>query len=116
MNAVANGADDGSNPSCLIDPEEDRLHEECGVVGVFGSEDAAALTALALYALQHRGQEGCGIATYDGKLFHNERHLGLVGDKLTGDDLPKRLPGSAAIGHKRYATQGGTPLPHTPPR
>ncbi len=115
MNAVSNWADDGENPSCLIDPEEDRLHEECGVVGVFGSEDAAALTALALYSLQHRGQEGCGIATYDGKLFHTERHLGLVGDKLTGDDLPQRLPGFAAIGHNRYATQGGTLLRNIQP-
>ncbi|HWA22861.1 MAG TPA: amidophosphoribosyltransferase [Caulobacterales bacterium] len=89
-------------------PEDDRLHEECGVFAVFGSEDAAILTALGLHALQHRGQEGCGIATFDGKRFHTERHLGLVGDNLNGPDLPQRLPGFAAIGHTRYATQGGT--------
>jgi amidophosphoribosyltransferase len=103
------------DPSCLIDPDDDRLHEECGVVGVFGSDDAAALTALGLYALQHRGQEGCGIATWDGKRFPTERHLGLVGDNLTGDDLPRRLPGFAAIGHTRYATQGGTLLRNVQP-
>jgi amidophosphoribosyltransferase len=107
----AAGDDD---PFCLI-ADDDRLHEECGVVGVFGSDDAAALTALGLYALQHRGQEGCGIATWDGKLFHTERHLGLVGDNLTGEDLPRRLPGYAAIGHTRYATQGGTLLRNIQP-
>ena len=55
---------------------DDRLREECGVFGVFGNEDAAALTALGLHALQHRGQEAAGIVTYDGKHFHSERRLG----------------------------------------
>jgi amidophosphoribosyltransferase len=95
--------------------EDDRPREECGVFGVFGSEDAAVLTALGLHALQHRGQEGCGIATWDGRRFHTERHLGLVGDNLTGEDLPARLPGFAAIGHTRYATQGGTLLRNVQP-
>ena len=95
--------------------DDDRLHEECGVVGVFGSDDAAALAALSLYSLQHRGQEGCGIATWDGKLFHTERHLGLVGDNLTGAEVIARLPGSVAIGHTRYATQGGTLLRNIQP-
>ncbi len=95
--------------------EDDRLHEECGVFAVFSSEDAAILTALGLHALQHRGQEGCGIATFDGKRFHTERHLGLVGDNLNGPDLPRRLPGFAAIGHTRYATQGGTLIRNVQP-
>ena len=108
MNSAA-----GDDPSCLIE-DDDRLHEECGVVGVFGSNDAAALAALALYSLQHRGQEGCGIATWDGEGFHNERYLGLVRDNLT-DEVIARLPGSAAIAHTRYATQGGRLLRNVQP-
>jgi amidophosphoribosyltransferase len=92
----------------------DKPREECGVFGVFGSEDAAVLTALGLHGLQHRGQEGCGIATFDGQRFHTERHLGLVGDNFGGDG-PRRLPGWAAIGHTRYATQGGTILRNVQP-
>ena len=57
--------------------DDDRLREECGVFGVFGNEAAAALTALGLHALQHRGQEAAGIVTYDGNHFHSERRLGL---------------------------------------
>ena len=94
---------------------EDRLREECGVVGVMGADDAAVFSALGLHALQHRGQEGCGIATFDGERFHTERHLGLVGDNFSGDALPQRLPGRAAIGHTRYATQGGTILRNVQP-
>lgn len=97
------------------DPDWDRPHEECGVFGVFGSEDAAVLAALGLHALQHRGQEGCGIATYDGAHFHTERHLGLVGDHFAHGELPNRLPGFAAIGHTRYATQGGALLRNVQP-
>ena len=95
--------------------EEDRLHEECGVFGVFGSEDAAVLTALGLHALQHRGQEGCGIVSFDNERFYTERHMGLVGDNFSGDGVPARLPGTAAIGHTRYATQGGTVLRNVQP-
>jgi amidophosphoribosyltransferase len=98
-----------------FDPDADKLREECGVFGITGNSEAAVLTALGLHALQHRGQEGCGIATYDGKLFHNERHLGLVGDHFTQADLPQRLPGNIAIGHTRYATQGGTILRNVQP-
>lgn len=96
------------------DPDADRPHEECGVFGVYGSEDASVLTALGLHALQHRGQEGCGIASFNGR-FHTERHLGLVGDNFSGGDVPKRLPGYAAIGHTRYATQGGAVLRNVQP-
>lgn len=90
----------------IWDHDDDKLREECGVFGVFNHPEASVLTALGLHALQHRGQEACGIATYDGELFHNERHAGLVGDAFTGPDLQQRLPGKSAIGHNRYPTQG----------
>ncbi|HVY85721.1 MAG TPA: amidophosphoribosyltransferase [Caulobacterales bacterium] len=93
---------------------DDKPREECGVFGVFGSEDAAVLTALGLHGLQHRGQEGCGIATFDGERFHTERYLGLVGDNF-GGDKPRRLPGFAGLGHTRYATQGGAVLRNVQP-
>ena len=60
--------------------EDDRLHEACGVFGIFNHPDAAALTALGLHALQHRGQEAAGIVSFDGGHFHTERRVGLVGD------------------------------------
>jgi amidophosphoribosyltransferase len=90
------------------DPDDDRPRLECGVFGVFGTPDAAAITALGLHALQHRGQEACGIASFDGQRFHTERHMGLVGDNFTGPDLTDRLPGATAIGHTRYSTSGGS--------
>ncbi len=90
------------------DPDDDTPRLECGVFGVFGAEDAAAVAALGLHALQHRGQEACGIATFDGQRFHTERHVGHVGDAFTGADLVDRLPGPAAIGHTRYSTAGGS--------
>lgn len=91
-----------------------KIREECGVFGVYGVEDAAAVTALGLHALQHRGQEACGIASFDGK-FHSEKHLGLVGENFTGKDLRQRLPGHVAIGHNRYSTAGQTLLRNTQP-
>jgi len=94
--------------------DDDKPREECGVFGVFGSDDASVLTALGLHGLQHRGQEGCGIVSFDGR-FHHERHLGLVGEHFSGADVPRRLPGGAAIGHTRYATQGGTILRNVQP-
>jgi amidophosphoribosyltransferase len=94
---------------------DDKPREECGVFGVFGSEDACVLTALGLHGLQHRGQEGCGIVSYDGDRFHHERYLGLVGEHFAGGDMPERLPGWAAIGHTRYATAGGTILRNVQP-
>jgi amidophosphoribosyltransferase len=90
------------------DPEDDALRLECGVFGVFGVRDAAAIAALGLHALQHRGQEACGIAAFDGNRFHTERHMGHVGDAFTGADLVQRLPGNMAIGHTRYSTAGGS--------
>jgi amidophosphoribosyltransferase len=98
-----------------LDHDDDRLREECGVFAILGSDDAAVLTALGLHALQHRGQEGCGIATFDGELIHTERHLGLVGDHFAGAGVRDKLPGKLAIGHTRYATQGGTVLRNVQP-
>jgi amidophosphoribosyltransferase len=88
--------------------DDDKLREECGVFGVFGHQDAGALTALGLHALQHRGQEGGGIVTFDGESFHAERHEGLVGDNFTEQAVIDRLQGARAVGHVRYATHGGT--------
>ncbi|MFM7083631.1 MAG: amidophosphoribosyltransferase, partial [Hyphomicrobium sp.] len=85
---------------------DDRLHEECGVFGVYGHSDAAALTALGLHALQHRGQEAAGIVTYDGTHFHSERRLGLVGDNFNNISVINRLKGRMAVGHNRYSTTG----------
>jgi len=93
----------------------DRLHEECGVFGIFGHNDAAALTALGLHALQHRGQEAAGIVTYDGKHFNAERRLGLVGDHFTRQSTIDKLTGNSAIGHTRYSTAGATILRNVQP-
>ena len=70
-------------PEPEFDPNADRLREECGVFGIFGHPDAAAITALGLHALQHRGQEAAGIVSFDGHRFHSERRLGLVGDHFS---------------------------------
>jgi len=92
----------------LRDPDDDAPRLECGVFGVFDVEEAAALTALGLHALQHRGQEACGIAAFDGQKFTTERHMGQVGDAFGGGSLAQRLPGRCAIGHTRYSTAGGS--------
>ena len=92
-----------------------RLKEECGVFGIFNNKDAAALTALGLHALQHRGQEGCGIVTFDGKNFYAERRLGLVGDNFTKGKVLEKLPGNHAIGHNRYSTTGSNLIKNLQP-
>jgi amidophosphoribosyltransferase len=106
-----------NNTALDIDPDAmgDRLREECGVFGIFGHPDATALTALGLHALQHRGQEAAGIVAYDGKRFHSERRLGLVGDTFSKRHVIERLPGSLAIGHVRYSTTGETILRNVQP-
>jgi len=93
----------------------DRLKEECGVFGIFENNDAAALTALGLHALQHRGQEGCGIVTCDGNKFYAERRLGLVGDNFTKGKILEKLPGKYAIGHNRYSTSGNNLIKNVQP-
>jgi amidophosphoribosyltransferase len=92
-----------------------KLKEECGVFGIFNNSDAAALTALGLHSLQHRGQEGCGIVSFDGKNFHSERRLGLVGDNFTKGKVIENLVGNNAIGHNRYSTTGDTSLKNIQP-
>ena len=99
----------------VFDDYGDTLREECGVFGIFGHPDAAAITALGLHALQHRGQEAAGITTYDGRRFHSERRLGLVGDAFSDGEAIKRLPGHIAVGHVRYSTTGETILRNVQP-
>src|SRR5271165_7699589 len=101
--------------TALLDLDADRLREECGVFGIFGHPDAAAITALGLHALQHRGQEAAGIVSFDGARFHAERRLGLVGDHFSKESTIKRLPGASAVGHVRYATTGETILRNVQP-
>ena len=93
----------------------DRLREACGVFGIYGHPDAAAITALGLHALQHRGQEAAGIVSYDGRRFHSERRLGLVGDTFSRREIIDRLPGTVAMGHVRYSTTGETVLRNVQP-
>ena len=92
-----------------------KIKEECAVFGINDNDDAAALTALGLHALQHRGQEGCGIVTYDKKKFYSEKRLGLVGDNFTKTQTLDKLPGNAAIGHNRYSTSGGDTIRNVQP-
>src|SRR6186997_2263371 len=102
-------------PDEAFDPDADRLREECGVFGIFGHPDAAAITALGLHALQHRGQEAAGIVSFDGKRFHSERRMGLVGDNFSRREVIDRLPGATAVGHVRYSTTGETVLRNVQP-
>ncbi len=95
--------------------DDDKLKEECGVFGIFGHEDAAALTALGLHALQHRGQEACGIVTYDGEHFLSHKALGLVDSTFSSKEVIERLKGFAAIGHNRYSTSGEPALRNVQP-
>ena len=94
---------------------DDHFHDECGVFGIFGRQDAAAIVTLGLHALQHRGQEAAGIVSFDGKRFHSERRLGLVGDAFSRREVIDRLPGNAAIGHVRYSTAGSSQLSNAQP-
>ena len=93
----------------------DKLREECGIFGISNYVDASAMVALGLHALQHRGQEGCGIVSYDGKNFHSEKRQGLVGDHFTKPEIISKLPGTFAIGHNRYSTTGETSLRNIQP-
>ncbi len=99
----------------MSDIDADTLREKCGVFGIYGHPEAAAITALGMHALQHRGEEAAGIVAFDGRQFHSERRHGLVGDHFSKSDTIGRLVGSAAIGHNRYATTGGTILRNVQP-
>ncbi len=92
-----------------------KLKEECGVFGISDNKDAAALTALGLHALQHRGQEGCGIVSFDGSHYFSEKRFGLVGDNFNKEKILNRLKGNYAIGHNRYSTTGENTLRNLQP-
>jgi amidophosphoribosyltransferase len=98
----------------LIEIENDRFHDHCGVCGVFGHSEAAKMAYLGLYALQHRGQESAGIVSSDGRELHLEKSMGLVADIFQPHVLA-RLPGDAALGHTRYSTAGDTSLMNAQP-
>ncbi len=95
--------------------DDDKLREECGVFGIYGTSDATAHCTLGLHALQHRGQEAAGITALDGETFHTKRVLGHVADNFTSQDVIDSLPGNAAIGHVRYSTTGETVLRNCQP-
>ncbi len=92
-----------------------KLKEECGVFGISDNKDASALTALGLHALQHRGQEGCGIVSFDGSHYFSEKRFGLVGDNFNKEKILNRLKGNYAIGHNRYSTTGENTLRNIQP-
>ncbi|HEX8185664.1 MAG TPA: amidophosphoribosyltransferase, partial [Blastocatellia bacterium] len=87
----------------------DKLKEECGVFGIFNHEEAARLTYLGLYSLQHRGQESAGIVSSDGARLHAARGMGYVSEIFNQDQL-SRVPGRTCIGHVRYSTAGSVSL------
>ena len=92
----------------ITDPfDDDKLREECGIFGVIGTREAAAMTALGLHALQHRGQEAGGIVSHDRDHgFNSARRFGYVRDNFTSQKIMETLPGPLAIGHVRYSTAG----------
>src|SRR5882757_8604958 len=92
----------------------DKLHEECGIFGVFGHAEASTLTQLGLFALQHRGQEACGIVSSDGEELYQFRSSGLVADVLN-ENVLKTLFGASAIGHTRYSTAGKNTIKEVQP-
>ena len=92
----------------------DKFHEECGVFGIYGHAEASTLTQLGLFALQHRGQEACGIVSSDGENLHQFRSMGLVADVLD-EDVLKTLKGASAIGHTRYSTAGKNTIKEVQP-
>jgi len=95
--------------------DDDKLHEECGIFGMFGTPDAAANTVLGLHALQHRGQEAAGIVTFNEGRFNSHRALGHVAPNFSSEKVIRELPGDSAIGHVRYSTSGGTLLRNVQP-
>ncbi|MDZ4308018.1 amidophosphoribosyltransferase [Allopontixanthobacter sp.] len=97
------------------DEDGDKLREECGVFGVINAADAAAVTALGLHALQHRGQEAAGITSYDGQEFYSRRGTGHVAENFSSSEAIAELPGFMAAGHVRYSTTGGAGLRNVQP-
>jgi len=97
------------------DVDSDKLREECGIFGVIGTRDAAAMTALGLHALQHRGQEAVGITSFDGQEFYSRRGTGHVAQNFSSAEALAELPGIMAAGHVRYSTTGGSGLRNVQP-
>jgi amidophosphoribosyltransferase len=95
--------------------DDDKLHEECGIFGIWGADKAASFVALGLHALQHRGQEAAGITSFDGAHFHSHRAMGHVAGNFDRDEVIDRLPGRTAIGHNRYSTTGASALRNVQP-
>lgn len=95
--------------------DDDKLREECGVFGIHGADGAAAVVALGLHALQHRGQEAAGITAFDGEGFDTHRAMGQVAGNFDRDDIMSQLEGASAIGHVRYSTTGETALRNVQP-
>ncbi|OQY24437.1 MAG: amidophosphoribosyltransferase [Desulfobacteraceae bacterium 4572_35.2] len=93
----------------------DKFEDECGVFGIYGHPEAANLTYLGLYALQHRGQESCGIVASDGTALRAYRKMGLVSDAFKNNAVFEQLPGKNAIGHVRYSTAGGNDIKNCQP-
>ena len=100
----------GTNPF-----DDDKLHEECGVFGIYNHAESAAHTVLGLHALQHRGQEAAGIVTFDGRNFHSHKSMGHVADNFNSQKVIESLPGMSAIGHVRYSTTGGSAMRNIQP-
>jgi len=97
-----------------MDLSLDKFHEECGIFGLYGHAEASTLTQLGLFALQHRGQEACGIVSSDGDELHQFRDVGLIADVLSADALAT-LPGTSAVGHTRYSTAGKNTIKEVQP-
>jgi amidophosphoribosyltransferase len=104
-----------TNPFGPFDAEEDKLHEECGIFGVYDADGASAMVALGLHALQHRGQEAAGITSFDGEEFHTHRAMGHVAGNFDREDVIDGLKGRVAAGHVRYSTTGETSLRNVQP-
>src|SRR5437773_4248089 len=99
------GSGDHHNPHGEGELGLDKFRDECGVLGIYAHPEAARVTYLGLYALQHRGQESCGIVSSNGKELRLERAIGHVSEAYDQSRLD-RLEGSSAIGHVRYSTAG----------
>lgn len=95
--------------------DDDKLREECGIFGIYGTQDAATHTVLGLHALQHRGQEAAGITSFDGTRFHSHKSAGHVGDNFSSPAIMEQLKGRVAIGHVRYSTTGETAMRNVQP-
>jgi len=109
------GVDEVGAQNWAQDEDElDKMHEECGVFGIWGHPEAAQLTYYGLYALQHRGQESAGIASVDELTMHSHRGMGLVTEVFAGNRL-EPLRGHAAVGHVRYSTTGGSFIANAQP-